>query len=206
LIAMRSILSGQEEERKRIAQDLHDNIGTLMTTIKMKYIAIQRQVKGTSDNDDAAIVDDMLDQAASEIRRISYNMTPVAMDLTGLQGAVEDLESQLNLANIKSVFSIKDLDQIQDREKQVIVFRILQELVSNACRHSRASEAKVSTSILNDVLYLSVSDNGQGMSLSEWERGEGMGVRNIQSRVQYLDGTVSMSSANGTHFEIEIPV
>jgi len=206
LIAMQSILSGQEEERKRIAQDLHDSIGTLMGTIKMKVFDIQQRIENVQQINIAGEIDTMVGKAATEIRRISHNMTPIALDLTGLEGAIEDLGTQLRMNGIDCTFSLAGLDHIEDKQKQVVIFRVLQEIVNNIGRHSQARNAYVNSFIDDDILRIEIGDDGVGMSETAWVQSTGLGINSIKSRVEYLDGQIQMNSDKGTSFVINIPI
>lgn len=206
LIAMQSILSGQEDERKRIAQDLHDNIGSLMSTIKLKILDIQKSIENVQRINIVGEVDDMIGQAATEIRRISHNMTPVAMDLTGLEGAIEDLGTQLRQGGIQTTFKLRSLDKLRDKQKQVIVYRVVQEIINNIGKHSGARTVFVESSADDKALLMRIEDDGKGMSREDWENGSGMGIKSIKSRIEYLEGEVIMDGTDGTVFMLKIPL
>lgn len=206
IIAMHGVISGQEEERKRIAQDLHDNIGSLMSTIKLKVLDIQKSIVDVQKMNIAGEIDDMVSKASSEIRRISHNMTPVAMDLTGVRGAIEDLGIQLQANGIASDIMLDDIEEIMNKEKEVVIYRIIQELVNNIGKHAGARQVKIRTVVENQNLILTVSDDGVGMKLDDWENGNGLGVKSIKSRIDYLEGTIVMDNKKGTAFIIEIPI
>ena len=179
IIQMQSLLSGQEEERKRIAQDLHDNIGSLMATIKMKVLQIQKNIEDVQKINIATEVDKMINHAATEVRRISHNMTPVALELTGLTGAIEDLENQLQQEGIETKFEIDLLDQIEDKEKSVILFRVIQELINNVIKHSGANFFNLKVDRFDNKFLIEAFDNGSGLSSEIWENSEGLGMKLI---------------------------
>ena len=206
LIAMQALLSGQEEERRRIAQDLHDNIGSLMTSLKMKVLGIQRDQQQNQLLNLVTEVDGIINQTTAEVRRISHNMTPVAMELTGLSGAVEDLGSQLNSEGIHADFEIEGLDAIGDKDRAVVVYRIIQELVQNVRKHSQADTCSLKTRIVGPKLELEFADNGKGLSQEIWEQAQGMGFKSIHSRVDYLEGDIRLKVDQGTQFYISLPI
>lgn len=206
LIAMQGILNGQEEERRRIAQDLHDNIGSLMTTIKMKIMDIQKSIADVQKINIAGEIDDMLNQASTEIRRISHNMTPVAMELTGLEGAIEDIADQLNSNGINTVLSLKGLNEIVDKNTSVIIYRLIQEIVNNIGKHSNATSASIQSDMIDGNLRLQISDNGKGISKEAWISKSGLGLKSIHSRIKYLDGKIEMNNKSGTTYIIDIPL
>lgn len=110
LISMQAILEGQEEERKRIARDLHDNIGSMITAVKLKLLSIRNNSEQ---------LDGMLSQISDEVRRISHNMTPLAFGLSGLTGAVEDLCRQVSAQNIEVINQTEDLDMIREDDRAI---------------------------------------------------------------------------------------
>ena len=206
LIAMQSLLSGQEEERRRIAQDLHDNIGSLMTSLKMKVLGIQRNIEQTQLHTLVEEVDTIINQTSTEVRRISHNMTPVAMELTGLTGAVEDLGYQLKAEGIRVNFDLDGLDYRMEKTKAVIIYRIIQELVQNVSKHSQARTCTLKSERKNQKLILEFTDNGIGLPQGEWDHAKGMGLKSIRSRVDYLEGEIQVSTSQGTQYHISLPL
>ena len=206
IIAMESIMEGQEEERQRIARDLHDNIGTLMSTIKVKLLTIQKNVESIEKINITTQLDDMINKASSEIRRISHNMTPVALNLTGLEGALEDLAQQLVDKGYEVDQELHDLNKIDDRQKKIMIFRIFQEIVQNVEKHAQSSFVKLESWVDGSFLNCVIKDNGIGMSNNVWENTNSMGVNSIKSRVNYLNGIISMENKDGTEFKIKIPL
>ena len=206
IVAMESIMEGQEEERQRIARDLHDNIGTLMSTIKMKLLTIQKDVESIEKINITSQLDDMVNKASAEIRRISHNMTPVALNLTGLEGAIEDLSQQFIVKSYEVDQELHDLDKIQDKQKMIMIFRIFQEITQNIEKHSQASFIKLESWADGNFLNCVIRDNGIGMPRSTWEHSNSMGVNSIKSRVNYLNGNINMDNNSGTEFKIKIPL
>lgn len=206
IISMQSMIEGQEEERKRIARDLHDNIGTLMSSIKMKVLAIQREVKSLEKMNIANELDGMIDNASQQVRRISYSMTPVALDISGLSHAINDLGTQLTQNNIELHANIKVLDQIEDKKLTINIYRILQEIIQNIIKHSQASEVSLDMAIIEETLVMRIRDNGVGLDEEKWDAAKSIGANNIKSRVNYLNGELKLITDIGTHFKISIPL
>lgn len=205
IISMQSMIEGQEEERKRIARDLHDNIGTLMTSIKMKVLAIQREVQNLEKMNIATELDSMIDSATQQVRRISYSMTPIALDISGLAPAIKDLGLQLTENNIELHANLKTLEKIEDKKLSINIYRILQELIQNIIKHAQATEVSIDISEKENNIIMRVRDNGIGMSQEKWDTSKSIGVNNIKSRVNYLNGTVKLVADIGTHFKISFP-
>lgn len=196
LISMQSILEGQEEERRRIARDLHDNIGSMMAAIKFKIL---------TKKDDNTQLDQMVGQVSEEIRRISHNMTPLAFGLSGLEGAVNDLAQQLKKSGLSVSNHIRDLNRIEDKDKSIMIYRIFQELINNILKHAQATQVKMSSKLQENVLTIQVEDNGNGLPNEHWEKSNSLGLKNIKSRVSYLGGEIELDNTRGTSLNIQIP-
>ncbi|MEL7122513.1 MAG: ATP-binding protein, partial [Bacteroidota bacterium] len=196
LIALQSIIKGQEDERHRIARDLHDNIGSMVTAIKLKMM--------TGKNDSAQL-DGMIGQVSDEIRRISHNMTPLAFGLSGLEGAIQDLFQQLKKENIQVHSQLENLDKIEDEDRAIMTYRIFQELINYILKHSDATEVQMNASSKHDQIEITISDNGRGLQAEAWENTNNMGLKNIKSRIEYLGGIITLGNSEGTQFSITIP-
>lgn len=197
LISMRSVLAGQEAERKRIARDLHDNIGSMVTAIKLKLMAIQ---------DDSRQLDDMVGQVSDEVRRISHNMTPLAFGLSGLKGAVEDLCQQLRNQGLEVENRTNGLEEVGNEDRAIMLYRVFQELVNNIIKHANASQVIFNSRLDDDQLIIQVRDDGKGLDPSTWEAPPNLGLKNIKSRIRYLEGSIALDQSNGTLFNIQIPI
>ncbi|MEM7371391.1 MAG: ATP-binding protein [Bacteroidota bacterium] len=203
-VSLQSILEGQEEERLRIARDLHDNIGSMMAAIKIKILTIQENLSVVENISEQ--LDSMVGHVSDEIRRISHNMTPLAFGLSGLEGAVVDLCQDLRAARISVSHDLQGLEQITSKEKTIMLYRIFQELVQNIVKHAQATEVHLSTRVMEDMLEIEIRDDGVGMQDNAWEEGNSMGLRNVKSRINYLEGVVTLTTTNGSHFHILIPL
>ncbi|MCB0629325.1 MAG: histidine kinase [Saprospiraceae bacterium] len=197
LISMQSILQGQEAERKRIARDLHDNIGSMMAAIKIKMHTIR---------ENNSQLESMVSQVSEEVRRISHNMTPLAFGLSGLEGAVDDLSQILKSHQIRVNSRMEGLDQIEGEDRAIMFYRILQEMVNNIIKHSEASQVRMSSHAEQGKLKVDISDNGKGISTEAWETGQNLGFKNIKSRITYLQGRIVMDNSKGTRFDMVIPL
>ncbi|MBR9919639.1 MAG: hypothetical protein GYB31_02300 [Bacteroidetes bacterium] len=197
LIALQSILEGQEEERRRIAQDLHDNISSMMAAIRLKVLAIQS---------DHAQLDNMLGQVSEEVRRISHNMTPLSFGLTGIRGAIEDLIQLLKSKGISAKAQTEALEALNSKERSIMTYRIFQELVNNIIKHSEATQVEINCKQDGNTLHIDIRDNGKGLSGEVWEKSTNLGLKSIRSRIEYLHGEIRMRNKKGTHFHINIPI
>ncbi|GAB4417476.1 MAG: hypothetical protein OHK0039_27910 [Bacteroidia bacterium] len=192
LLALRSIVAGEERERRRIARDLHDGLSSLLAAVKIQFGTIrpvQQQEKF-----DAALA--ALDEANREVRRIAHNMMPEVLTHYGLVEAVSEVVSNLSAGGgIRLAFSHYGLDEQLDPTIELTVYRIIQELLNNVLKHSQATEALVQLNRHDALLTLTVEDNGVGFDPQAARRG--MGLDNLRSRVSYLQGEVQIDSAPG---------
>lgn len=196
IVSMQAILESQEEERRRIAQDLHDNIGSMMAAIKLRLLTLQ---------ENSQQLDQMVSHVADEVRRISHNMTPLAFELAGIEGAVEDLAGMLHAEGMEVESDIQGLGQITNHETSIMVYRIFQELINNIIKHADATRVLLSCKTENRHLLIRIADNGKGLDHTIWEANHQLGLKSIKSRVEYLNGTISMNHSQGTEFLISIP-
>ena len=206
LISMQSMIEGQEEERKRIAQDLHDNIGTLMTSIKMKFLSIQNEIESIQKMNIADELDGMINNASQEVRRISHRMTPKILEHAGLHDSVKELEVQLTENNIEVKSNIEALNGISNEKMELNIYRIVQEAYNNIIKHSGATKVSIVTKKTENELVIRIRDNGKGMSQEKWNDKNTLGLNGIKSRVNYLNGEIKLVEDSGTHFKITVPL
>lgn len=195
----KAMLEGEEKERQRVARDLHDGLGGMLAGIK---INLSRE----NNNLDAAIL--QLDASVSELRRIARNMMPENLVRMGLYIALQDLCESFISPQTSVEFQAFGSVQEMPLLRQMNVYRIAQEILSNAVRHAEASEIIVQCSQNNDVLFLTIEDNGKGFEVDNIEKTAGMGFGNIKNRVDYLNGTMYMDSKlnEGTTINIELNI
>lgn len=209
LLALEYMVVGQEKERERIAQDLHDGLGGLLSTVKAHVTNIQEQVKALESLNVVVKTNELVDTACEEVRRISHNMMPSAMRLGGLKQAVEEIVAQLRSAHGLHVDAeLSGLDAPIQSDDAVILFRIIQELTNNIVKHAQAEHVLLEVHRFENELHIVVEDDGRGMNLERVEENEGLGLKSIRSRVKYLDGTVDFYSKpnEGLSTSINIPL
>ena len=206
LTAMNAIIQGQEEERRRIARDLHDNIGSMMTAIKLKILTVKEKLTDKGNIQIGNQVDEMLSHTSEEIRRISHNMTPLAFGLSGLEGAMEDLFQELKRNELTVHGQLKGLEKIEDQEKGIMIYRIFQELIHNILKHSKASEVWIQTQTEEDEFVATLRDNGQGFDKEIWNNPQGLGLKSVQSRIALLEGEIRLEQQSGTSYYLRVPL
>ena len=207
LVAMNSMIEGQEAERLRIAKDLHDSLGGLLSTVKAHFTTIQNEIEQLDALDLTGKTNSLIDEACIEVRRISHNMMPHALSISGLKGAIEDLGSQLQEQGYSVSVEISNLPSSIETTKEVMIYRLVQEIISNIRKHAKASTILIQLIGYKNEVNLLVEDNGQGFNYDDAIAKGGLGLKSINSRVAYLDGTIDWDTQpnNGTSLTINIP-
>ncbi len=207
--SVNSFIMGQEKERSRIASDLHDRLGSLLSAVKLHFSSLEpnfEKDKELKENFDYAI--DLLDKSVTEVRSVSHNLAKEALTEFGLVGAVENLIAAINSAgSMKVVFYNSGFDHRLPYEYEIEIYRILQELVTNAIKHAKANEIVIQFLVDGDNLTITVEDDGVGFDIKKVKT-DGLGMKNIFNRTANLDGkyTVDSSPGNGTSYIFEIPI
>lgn len=195
---------GQTLERKRMAADLHDNIGSLLTAINISLDTINPKNLTEQEKKIYAGIIDMSENAYAEIRLLSHNLLPEELEKDGLRKALERLIVKLNNSHrIKFFLKIEKLNR-QSRSIELNMYAICLELIQNIIKHSHATEASISIFEKAKVLWLEVRDNGKGLKTNVEK---GMGLKNIQSRLDDIGGEFFVDTLNkGTRFVVSVPV
>jgi signal transduction histidine kinase len=198
---LNAITETQERERIRIARDLHDSVGIMLTAVKHKLE--QGQPNGQ--------VTGLIDEAANEVRRISHNMMPGALLKYGLASAIEQLLSDTEQLNkLKANLYTYGLDERIGMNLEIGIYRIIQELVQNIIRHADASHLTLHINKHQKHVNIIIEDDGKGMNGFDTvnDQREGIGLKNIRSRVAAWKGDFSIDSENssGTTILINIPL
>ncbi|MCL1668839.1 histidine kinase [Elizabethkingia ursingii] len=202
-----ALLEGQEQERGRLARDLHDGLGGLLSGTKHQLSYLDPH---QSENIEEGISKSIkqIDGAVEELRRVAHNLMPDLLVKYGLEVAIQEFASRIsnNALDIHTEF-INYTNSLSE-EKQLIIYRIIQELVNNAIKHADASEIIIQISQEEHMLNLTVEDNGKGFDHKGLNVKKTAGFHNIESRVQFLKGTMNIiSELNiGTSIELQIPI
>lgn len=190
-----------ERERKRIALELHDGVGTNLTAIKLMV----NQLLQHYDAPQAGDVEEQFQIALRELKDIIYGLTPPSLARYGLFTALKNYVSKLN-KSFKPTISIQIYgEEIKNFEFNIMVFRIVQELISNSIKHSSAENITIHINAFEDMLNIVYEDNGVGFSYHTQRAG--LGLDNIESRIQSMNGTLKFDSGDhGIFYTIDIPL
>lgn len=208
----KAVIEAEEKERLRIARELHDGVGQQLSAAKLNISGLQSTLQVKTEEERALIKNaiDLLDESVKEVRTVSHSMMPNALIKSGLVSAVREFIHKISsTGNLKVNLEIVGLTERLDNTLETVLFRVLQEIVSNIIKHAHATEVSIQFVKHESELTLLVEDNGAGFDVTKkLEASGGIGLKNIQSRVEYLNGQVFFDSypGKGTTVSIEIPL
>lgn len=206
-----SIAVIQDKERKRIAEDIHDSLGSLLSAAKLKLSSLKEEQTNSSnkESENWQVTFQLLDEASAELRNISHNIMPASLSKLGLVAALKNLISQMSSSSaIQMNFSAHDFKERINEATEMSIYRIVLELINNVVKHANATKTTVQLIKYPDYINISVEDNGKGFDFeSEMVSKKGIGLDNILSRVNYLKGKLDIdtSPGRGTTVIIDIP-
>jgi signal transduction histidine kinase len=197
----------QEQERKRIANDLHDSLGPMLSTVKLFMSSIV--VENETDRESLGKASGYIDEAINNLREISYNLLPSGLDRSNLEMVVQEYIGRMGSHQpLKITFSVTKNTVIQ-KKTEIHLFRIIQEIVHNTIKHSGATSLKLAITSQPDGLFLVSEDNGRGFDLdTALEASGGLGLKSIENRCQMLDAGLKIITAKneGCKMIIKVPV
>lgn len=205
---LKKLIAVQDNERKRIAGDLHDNIGPLLAALKINFRRIIQTKENDVQNKLVAKTESIIDDSIAEIRNVAHNLMPKGLSSKGLiKTLIEYFESIEQVYNKPVVFR-HDIQSIPNTELQINLYRIICELVLNAAKHSNASQITIRIIAKENFLSVIVEDNGRGFLVSTAKQRTSLGLQNAKDRVLYMKGKFQLrtSPGEGAHIEIEIPL
>jgi signal transduction histidine kinase len=206
LLVVNSLLKGQEEERGRMARDLHDGLGGLLSGIKFSMHHMKDNLIVTSEN--MAVFErslDLIDTSIAELRRIAHNMMPEGLVSYGLDEALKQYCSSINTNGMLRVtYQSVGLSGRMADAVEITAYRIIQELLNNVLKHAAATEAMVQVIRDEGRLNIVVEDNGRGFDMKSPEEKKGAGWVNIRARVDYLKGQLELNSEPGKGTQVNI--
>ncbi|MGB6084863.1 tetratricopeptide repeat protein [Moheibacter sp.] len=209
LSATQALLQGQEDERSRMAKELHDGLGGLLSGVKLNLNNMQKKLIITEEDGNSfekSIT--LLDESISELRRVAHNLMPESILKFGLDGAIREFLQSVDNENLKINYQSYHIENGINKQLDISTYRIIQELVNNAIKHSDASEILVQVRKDEHLLVIDVEDNGKGFDPDSIKKESGMGLTGIRSRINYWKGSLQIESTEkeGTSVNIEIPV
>jgi signal transduction histidine kinase len=195
--AYTAILNAEEGERKRIAMELHDGLGQLLSAAKLNVAVLE----DVADDDDKAAVNNaglLIDQSIIDLRQISHNLMPSALIHLGLVAALNDMASKINSGRqVKVTITAFGIDQRLPENFEIALYRVVQESVNNILKHANAGNIIIRLSKTGEAIDLEISDDGRGMEKDSENKGKGIGWDDIRSRVSMFNGKMMLYSQPG---------
>ena len=201
---LEALIDGEEKERKRIAQELHDGLNGDLSAIKYRLSTLEDAPMDAENHDNLIQIITMIDNACSQVRSISHNLIPTSILDFGL---VETLNEYCEKINFSLPLNIElqyfGNSNVLDKKTETVIYRIIQELINNIIKHSLATTAIVQLNFHESELFITVEDNGIGFDLNSAKRG--LGLKNIYSRVDFLNADLEINSNDqGSSYHITI--
>ncbi len=211
LAATGAVLKGEEQERTRLARDLHDGLGGMLSGIKYSFQNMKGSLVMTPDNAlafERSI--DMLDSSIQEMRRVAHNLMPETLVKFGLDASLKDFCNSINQTGvIQVIYQSIGMENVElGQTTSISIYRIVQELVNNTVKHAAAKQAIVQVSKRGENISITVEDDGKGFDTVILQSARGIGWSNIRGRVDYLKGDLDIKSLEGkgtsVHIELKI--
>lgn len=208
-LAAKSIVVAEENERKRIASDLHDGLGQMLTAARFNLNGISDIMDSLPPSEKTVFEKTMklLDESCLEVRTVSHSIMPNSLINSGLGNALKDFIEKIKTPELHIALSTTGLNESMDANTEIMIYRIVQECLNNTLKHSGASKLDIALINDEDGLNLTIEDNGKGFDPAILPIEKGIGMRNIRSRTRYLKGTIDIDSrpGHGTLIAIHIP-
>ncbi len=205
--SFRTVIEATEKERKRVAEDLHDGLGQLLSTAKLNLTAIELP-QNPEEHSSIETSLSLLDEACQEVRHISHNMMPGTLIRLGLVSAVKEQARKINESGkILVTVTISGFEKRMDETREIAMYRVIQEILNNSIRYASATDIEIRLEQLADGYLFRIKDNGKGFDPKVLEQSKGIGWRNIRSRVDLLQGNIDLKTApgKGTVLNIWVP-
>lgn len=202
---LHSVIQSQEAERKRIGRDLHDDVGSALSNLRMVFGKI---VSDQNTPGNAEQYKPLIDNIINTVRNISHSLSPPGLELFGLEYTLHELCDNFNSAGVLHLtltnHSGEKIDQLGP-VPSLTLYRVIQELLSNTVKHAAATEADVCFTLEEGSMLVVYKDNGKGIDMSASKK-PGMGMQNIESRLNMIEAPFVIESSPGNGFKIAIKI
>ena len=209
-LSAKAVLQAEENERRRIAADLHDGVGQMMSAAKMNLSAFESDMDFKTDHHKLNFekVINLVDESCKEIRSISHQMMPNALLKSGLASAIKEFIDKIDSRILKINLHTEGLNERLEGNVETVLYRVIQECVNNVIKHSGADTLDISLIKDADGIAATIEDNGKGFNKNDRNKFEGIGLQNVTTRIEYLKGTVDFDTApgRGTLVAIHVPI
>jgi len=205
------MLEGQEKERQRIANDLHDNLGSMLATLKLNFenLKLRKNELREEENKLYERTDELIEEAYQKVRRIAHAKNAGVFASEGLIPAIKKLADKISIPGKLQIQVVAfGFNERLENTLEITIFRAVQELSTNIIKHSQANEATIHLTNHDENINIIIEDNGVGFDSSKADTADGMGLQNIKKKIAQLGGTLEIDSTpgRGTTIIIDIPV
>ena len=210
LLLLESLVSAQEEERKHLARELHDQAGQELTNLLIRLKTLERQSHENEITTKLMELQEMVSVSIDQIRDLSYSLRPPAIEEFGLGAAVRALASDVE-RQLGVLVTVEDqLPEKCSPDLEMVLYRIIQESLTNVARHAQATELKITLGQIENVIEVNVEDNGVGFDPNKMETDLGtrhLGLISMSERAELIGGRLEMFSAigQGTRINVRVP-
>jgi signal transduction histidine kinase len=204
---LRAVIESQEAERKRIGHDLHDDVGTTVSGLRLL-------IEMFKPNDDVKVHQDftqstktIIDKIVKDVRNISHNLSPSTLRYYGLAAAINEHCDIINQSGKLEVKLTNDAQEALGKlplQTSTALYRVIEELLNNTIKHSGADMASIDLNVINDTLHIDYADNGKGLTADIESVKKGMGMQNIESRLLNINAVYKLGQLPGKGFCIKI--
>lgn len=207
---LKTIIQTEEKERKRFAKDLHDGLGPLLSTVKMSVSTLAHMKQDPASNEIVKNTEMVINEAIKSLKEISNNLSPHILNNFGLLRALRSFITKINVTRAIRINLTSNLGEERfDPDLEVVLYRVLCELISNTIKHAKAKKIEISLFLEEKMINIVYTDNGKGFDSSrllEHPSDRGMGVSNIISRINSLKGEMTIDSEPGKGMKATIKV
>jgi two-component system NarL family sensor kinase len=206
-----AVIEAEEKERQRIASDLHDGVGQLFSAVKMNMNGLFDRIEVKREEDKFLVEKTMalVDESCKEVRSISHQMMPNNMLLrSGIASDVKSFIEKLDSESLKVNLEANGFKNRIESSVEVILYRVIQESVNNVIKHAKAKSLNIILNRTVSGITVLIEDDGIGFDVAARPGFDGIGLTNIETRIEYLKGTVGYNSApgKGTRVNIQVPI
>jgi signal transduction histidine kinase len=205
----------REEERARVARELHDELGQVLTSLKLEFMWLVEQLRNSDPKPGIQVVNKLqsliglIEVSIQSVRQIASDLRPAVLDHLGLKEAVQWEATKFQARTgirCRVAWGLKD--GLTDRTKQLALFRILQEALTNVARHAHAGTVRISMRVRRAVMTLTIKDNGRGITKAELASVESIGLLGMSERARLLGGRVTITglAGRGTTVTVTVPI
>ena len=209
-LQMKVVLESQESERKRFARDLHDGFGQLITAVKMMLTQMHTSTSKEERSEIALKSNEVLDSMHTQLREIAHNLMPEQLMEEGLEPALRDYARRISKnTDIQIEINTFGMDKTLNQAVEINLYRIIQEWINNVIKHSGAKNLSLQLTGFDNEINLLIEDNGKGFDKEKLLKSSGWGWKNIQSRLEAINGKLEIDSRegyDGTSFILDFPV